>query len=241
MTSSPNVRQPIRILAVAAHPDDIDVNAGGTISKWVKSGAEVSYLVVTSGDAGGDGSVSRQEISSTRRREQIASAQLLGVSDVRFLEGYLDGRIQVTDGLVCDIVRVIRQLRPHRVLAMSPERDWLRIHQGHPDHLAVGEATVQAVYPASRNPFAFPELLDVESLAAWSVAELWLQAHPHPNHHEDITEEFDLKEQALRMHVSQFSDPEMIGNVLRRRHLLDAETVGLAPGRLVESFLRVDA
>ena len=73
---------------------------------------------------------------------------------------------------------MIRQVRPRRVLTQSPERWWERLGASHPDHLAAGEATVQAVYPAARNPFAFPELLADEGLEAWTVPELWLMADP---------------------------------------------------------------
>ncbi len=227
-----------RVLAVVAHPDDIDVNAAGTIAKWVAAGAAVTYLLVTSGDAGGFGSVPACDLVRTRRTEQLAAARLLGVEDVRFLEGYHDGTVHVTDELVRDIVRAIRDVRPHVVMGMSPERDWRRLHQGHPDHLAVGEATIRAVYPASRNPFAFPELI-AEGLLEWTVHEMWLQAHPTPNHAEDVTDLADLKTRAVLAHASQFPDPEAIVDLMRRTMLGDAAVFGMGHGRLAEAFLRV--
>ncbi len=229
-----------RALAVLAHPDDIDFNAAGTMAKWVKDGLEVTYLLVTSGDAGGFGSVSRNEIASTRRREQIEAARIVGVTDVRFLEGYPDGKVQVTEDLVKDIVRVIRDVRPHRVMSMSAERDWYHIHQGHPDHLAVGEATARAVYPAARNPYAFPELKQ-EGLAAWTVEELWIQAHPRPNHAEDIADELELKTKAVLAHVSQHPDPGALPDALLSRMHDNAESMGLPRDRIVETFLKVSA
>ncbi len=230
-----------RGLAVLAHPDDVDFNAAGTMAKWVKSGIAVTYLLVTSGDAGGYGSVSREDIVSTRRREQVEAARIVGVHDVRFLEGYPDGKVQVTETLIKDIVRVIREVRPHRLLSMSADRDWYRIHQGHPDHLAVGEATAHAVYPAARNPFAFPDLAEQEGLAAWTVEELWIQAHPRPNHAEDIADEFDLKTKAVLAHVSQHPDPGALPDALLRRMHDNAESMGLPRDRIVETFLKVSA
>ena len=228
-----------RGLAILAHPDDIDFNSAGTMAKWVKAGIVVTYLLITSGDAGGFGSVSREDIATTRRREQIEAARIVGVNDVRFLEGYPDGNVQVTETLVKDIVRVIRDVRPHRVVSMSAERDWFHIHQGHPDHLAVGEATARAVYPAARNPFAFPELAEQESLPAWTVEELWIQAHPRPNHTEDIADEIDLKIKAILAHASQLPDPGALPDALRRRMQDNAESMGLPRDRIIETFLKV--
>lgn len=231
---------PLRVLAIAAHPDDVDFNAAGTVAKWVREGMEVTYLLVTSGDVGGFGSVPRDQIVSTRRKEQIEAARSLGVEDVRFLEGYGDGDVEVTPALVRDLTRAIRQVRPHRVLSLSPERDWFRVHQGHPDHLATGEATARAVYPAARNPFAFPELISDEGLDAWTVQELWLMAHPNPNHGEDVTEVFDVKIRALQHHASQLPEPERLEERLRSRMTRSAQRLGAPEGRLVESFLKVD-
>ena len=97
------------------------------------------------------------------------------MSDVRFL-GHPDGMVQATLELRRDISRVIRQVRPERVLTQSPERNWDFIFASHPDHLAAGEAAVCAVYPDARNPFAHPELLDDEGLEPWTVPELWIMA-----------------------------------------------------------------
>lgn len=192
-----------RALVVAAHPDDIDFGSAGTVAAWVDAGVEVSYLVVTFGDAGGFDETPRSEVPRIREAEQRAAAAAVGVGDVRFLDGYQDGYVEVTHELVRDISRAIRQVRPQRVLAQSPERWWARLPASHPDHLATGEATVRAVYPAARNPFAYPELLQDEGLEPWTVAELWLAAHPQPNHWVDITATFDRKLAALRAHPSQ--------------------------------------
>ena len=133
-----------------------------------------------------------------REAEQRAAAAEVGVTDVRFLDGYADGLLEVSQDLVRDIVRVIRQVRPQRVLTASPERWWERLGASHPDHMAAGEATVRAVYPAARNPFAFPELLADEALEAWTVPELWLMADAKSDHAVDITDTFPRKVAALQ-------------------------------------------
>ena len=148
-----------RILVVAAHPDDVDFSAAGTIALWTYAGIGVTYCVVTDGDAGGhDESVSRPAMAQLRRAEQTAAAKHVGVDDLRFL-GYPDGQVEATLGLRRDLARMIRQVRPDRLVCPSPERNYARLGISHPDHRAVGSAALDAVYPDARNPFAFPELL----------------------------------------------------------------------------------
>jgi LmbE family N-acetylglucosaminyl deacetylase len=225
-----------RILAVLAHPDDADFGAGGTIARWTDGGIEVTYCLVTDGDAGGfDRSVARTEIPEIRRTEQRNAAKAVGVEDVRFL-GYPDGRLELTLDLRRDISRVIRQVRPQRVLTQSPERNWARIHASHPDHLTTGEAALRAIYPDSRNPFAFPKLLADEGLEPWEVAEVWVMAHPSPNHHVDVTDTFDRKIAALRAHVSQTAHMDDLEIWLRDRLGQIAAEAGLPAGHLAEAF-----
>lgn len=224
---------------MTAHPDDVDFGVAGSVAVWTDSGAAVTYCVVTDGDAGGfDPAVPRSEIPRIRRAEQAAAAAEVGVKDLVFL-GYPDGRLQVSLDLRRDIARVIRQVRPQRVVAQSPERLWDRIFASHPDHLAAGEATVCAVYPDARNPFAFPELLE-EGLDAWTVPEVWLMASAGADTFVDVTDAFDRKVAALRAHVSQETDRD--GQLEERiRGWLSANSAGagLGDGRLAEGFRRV--
>jgi LmbE family N-acetylglucosaminyl deacetylase len=225
-----------RVLAVLAHPDDADFGAGGTIARWTDEGIEVTYCLVTDGDAGGfDRSVARTDIPEIRRTEQRNAAKAVGVEDVRFL-GYPDGRLELTLDLRRDISRVIRQVRPQRVLTQSPERNWARIQASHPDHLTTGEATLRAIYPDSRNPFAFPELLADEGLEPWEVAEVWVMAHPSPNQYVDVTDTFDRKIAALRAHVSQTAHMDDLEIWLRERLGQIATDAGLPAGHLAEAF-----
>ncbi|HVF06358.1 MAG TPA: PIG-L deacetylase family protein [Frankiaceae bacterium] len=223
-----------RVLVVTAHPDDVDFGAGGTVATWTAAGVAVTYCVVTDGDAGGfDPAVPRAEIAGIRQAEQRAAAAEVGVTDVRFL-GYPDGRLTVSIELRRDISRVIREVRPQRVLTQSPERNYDRIYASHPDHLATGEAALCAVYPDSRNPFAHPDLADVE---AWTVPETWLMASPHAAHVVDVTDVYDRKLAALRCHVSQLPGvPGELDAMLRGWLSANARAAGLAEGRLAESF-----
>lgn len=231
---------PARILVVSAHPDDVDFGAAGSVATWVQRGATVAYCVVTDGAAGGfDLSVSRAEMAATRQREQQAAAAAVGVDDVTFL-GHPDGRLAATVELRRDLSAAIRRFRPDRVLCQSPERLWDRLGASHPDHLAAGEATVAAVYPDARNPFAHPELL-TEGLQPHTVTELWLMAGRDPNRVVDVTDAVDRKLAALRSHHSQHPDPDAMEGWVRGWMRATAESAGLPEGRLAEVFQVVSA
>ncbi len=226
-----------RVLVIAAHPDDADFGSAGTVAGWTARGMEVSYCVVTNGDAGGfDPSVPRADIPLIRQAEQRAAAAEVGVKDVIFL-GYPDGALEVTHALRRDISRVIRQVRPDRVLCQSPERNWQRVFASHPDHLRAGEAALCAVYPDARNPFAHPELL-AEGLAEWTVREVWMAAAPQHllNHWVDITDTFDRKVAALSAHVSQVEHRDDLEDMLRSWMGAQAQAGGLGADRLAEVF-----
>lgn len=227
-----------RVLVVTAHPDDVDFGVAGSVALWRKAGVEVRYCVVTDGDAGGsDRSMAREEMARVRRLEQEAAAAEVGVDEVVFL-GHPDGRLASTIELRRDVSREIRRFRPDRVVCQSPDRVWDRLGASHPDHLAAGEATVCAVYPDARNPFAHPELL-AEGLEPWSVPQLWLMAGPETTHVVDVTDTFERKMAALRCHRSQIADPDALETRVRGWLADGARRAGLPEGRLVESFRAV--
>lgn len=229
-----------RALVIAAHPDDIDFGAAGTVATWTDSGVEVAYCLVTDGDAGGfDDAVSRSEIGSIRRAEQTAAATVVGVEKLIFL-GYPDGRVEATMALRRDLARVIRQTRPQRVLQPSPDRMLKRMYPSHPDHLAVGVAALAAVYPDSRNPYAHPELLE-EGWEAHSVDEVWLMAHPTPDHMVDVTDTIERKIEALLCHESQHQDPAGVRERVRSWMGVTAESAGWPVGRFAEAFFTIDS
>ncbi len=229
-----------RILIVTAHPDDVDFGTAGSVATWMAAGIDVTYCIATDGDAGGDDrSMPRTEMARIRREEQTAAALQVGVTDLRFL-GYPDGRLVADLGLRRDISRVIRQVRPHRVVAQSPDRMWSRIYASHPDHLAAGEATVSAVYPDARNPFAHRELLDAEALEPWAVPQLWLMAREDADVYVDTTDAIDKKVSALLSHESQIKDPAGMDAMIREWGAMNAQQGGLPDGRLAEAFRSID-
>jgi LmbE family N-acetylglucosaminyl deacetylase len=225
-----------RALVVTAHPDDVDFGFAGTVARLTDSGIEVTYCIVTDGDAGGaETGLPREEMAPKRREEQTAAAAVVGVHELHFL-GYPDGRVESSLDLRRDISRVIRQVRPDRVLMQSPERSWERIYASHPDHLAVGEATIAAVYPDARNRWAHPEL-EAEGLEPWSVTEVWLGAGASlVTHYVEITDTIDRKIEALLSHKSQLPDPEATGQMVRGWTSMIATNAGLPEGRFAEAM-----
>ncbi|GAA4568320.1 PIG-L deacetylase family protein [Planotetraspora kaengkrachanensis] len=227
------------VLVVTAHPDDIDFGGAGTVAKLVDAGAEVVYCLVTDGDAGGfDRQVDNGGMAVARRAEQTAAADRVGVEDIRFL-GYPDGMVEQSLGLRCDITRVIRQVRPDLVITSTPERNYARLGPSHPDHRAVGGATLDAVYPDARNPYAFPELLADEGLDAWTVREVWLMGTPTPNRYVDVTATVDRKIAALRAHESQTGHMQDLDGFVRGWLAANAATAGLPEGAFAEAFQAV--
>jgi LmbE family N-acetylglucosaminyl deacetylase len=224
-----------RVLVVMAHPDDVDFGAAGTVANLTDAGVDVTYCLVTDGQAGGfDHSVPRPEMAAIRREEQKKAAAEVGVTDVVFL-GEMDGEVQVTMDLRHAITRVVRQVRPRVVITQSPERNYDRTAASHPDHLATGEATMCAVYPDARNPFAFPELL-TSGLEPWIVDEVWLSGHPEPRESVDITDQLERKIRALLAHRSQHPDPAGMEQRVRAWYRATGAAFGLGDDRSAEAF-----
>jgi LmbE family N-acetylglucosaminyl deacetylase len=181
--------------------------------------------------------MTRADMAALRQDEQRAAAAVVGVSDVRFL-GHPDGMVVVNRELRRDISRVIRQVGPERVLAQSPERNLEFVFASHPDHLATGEAALDAVYPDARNPFAHPELVNEEGLEPWSVPELWIMG---PGGQQagvavDTTATVGRKVAALMCHKSQMPDPDAVAQRVQDWARANGELAGLAEGRSAELF-----
>ncbi|MFC4111770.1 PIG-L deacetylase family protein [Nonomuraea zeae] len=225
-----------RVLVVTAHPDDADFGSAGSVALFADRGVEVTYLLVTDGDAGGnERTLDNSGMAELRRTEQLAAAKAVGVTDVRFL-GHSDGQVVPSLELRRAIARVIRQVRPDLVITHHPDRNYQFIAPSHPDHRAVGGATLDAVYPDARNPYAFPELIKDEGLEAWTVREVWLNGGSTPNHFVDVTEVMDRKLAALQSHASQVSHVEGFADFVKSRFAAWAVQAGFGEGRYAEGF-----
>lgn len=194
------------------------------------------YCLVTSGEAGGeDASISRLEMAEIREREQTAAAKTVGVTELHFL-GFPDGAVEPTLELRAAISRIIRMVKPDRVVTQSPERNYDRVYSSHPDHLATGEATFCAVYPDSRNQFAHTHLLADEGLEPHTVPEFWLIGGPDANHHIDTTDTIETKIEALLCHESQIKKPEEMAERIAEWGREQGQKAGLDEGCTAEHF-----
>ena len=227
---------PDRVLVVAAHPDDIEFGAAGTVARWVGEGATVRYLLVTRGDKGSDDPAADvAALTSLREAEQRAAAAELGVDGVEFLDEP-DGQVESSLALRERITHAIRAFRPEVVMTHDPtvlfvNNEWVN----HPDHRAVGQATVDAVFPTARDPLNFRTHLD-EGLEAWKVAELFLWSTNEANQLVDIGATLDRKVEALAHHASQFRAFDDVARWVRRRSEELGERAGYAAA---EGFRRV--
>jgi len=227
---------PERVLVVAAHPDDIEFGAAGTVARWIAEGATLRYLLMTRGDKGSDDPATDPDrLAEQREREQRAAAAELGVAGVDFLDEP-DGQVEPSLRLRERVTYAIRAFRPEIVMGHDPtvlfvNNEWVN----HPDHRAVGQVTVDAVFPTARDPLNFREHLR-GGLQAWKVAELYLWSTNEANQIVDISDTLDRKIAALEHHASQFRDFAETAKWLRRR----AEELGERAGyRAAEGFRRV--
>ncbi len=186
-----------RVLVVEAHPDDIEWYAGGTIGGLAREGVEITLVICTEGERGSyDPKADPGAIVAARKPEQRASAELLGIMNVIYL-GYPDGGLEATPQLRKQLVVLYRQHKPELLLAFDP---WKR-YELHPDHLAAGKAAVEARLFA-KMPLYYGETRS-EGIEEWAVPEVWLFNTDEPNHFVDVTNTFDQRLAALRLHSGQ--------------------------------------
>ncbi|MFO8076639.1 MAG: PIG-L deacetylase family protein [Actinomycetota bacterium] len=218
-----------RALVVAAHPDDAEFGAAGTIARWVAMGTDVRYLVVTDGASGSaDPAMTRERLRVLREAEQRAACAALGVSDVTFL-GYDDGYLEPTIALRRQVAAEIRRHRPEAIITFDPQVRWRRDGVvNHPDHRAVGEVVLDCINPAASTRLWDPTLID-EGLEPWDVAEVWLMAFGQGEVVVDVTETFERKIAALRAHETQLAgwDPTSRVSEWTARH---GARIGVAHG-----------
>jgi LmbE family N-acetylglucosaminyl deacetylase len=197
---------PKRVMAIFAHPDDIEFSCAGTIARWVKAGAEACYVLCTSGDVGiAEPGMTRERATEIREAEQREAAAAVGVHDVVYLREP-DGLLEATIALRKRIVREIRRFKPDVVICGDPQELWVSNgYINHPDHRAAGLAAVDAIFPAAGQPNLFQELED-EGLAAHKVYKVYVSTWEKEDTWINISEVIDLKIAALRAHKSQIKE-----------------------------------
>jgi LmbE family N-acetylglucosaminyl deacetylase len=223
-----------RVLVVLAHPDDPEFFCGGTLARWAAEGAQITFVLATSGDKGThDPEMTHERLIQTREEEERRSAAILGVTDVIFLR-YKDCELQPTLELRRDITRLIRLKKPDIVVTGDPTVFWYGNNRiNHPDHRAIGAATLEAVFPTAGVRLAFYELYRDEGLAPHDIKQLYIAGTTTPTTKVDVTDYIETKIKALREHKSQIDDMDKMAERVRSNR--DTETPAEYP-RNVEYF-----
>lgn len=186
---------PERVLAISAHPDDTELQAGATLAKWAAAGSEISIVVCTDGSKGTwNPDADPAELVATRQREQVDAATALGATGTVGFCGWIDGELEQTRDNVRVLAEWIRRLRPSIVITHDP---WKR-YRLHPDHRVAGFLVTDAVV-AARDPHFFADM----GVAHHRPDELWFFEADEPNHVEHVDGWLETKIASLERHVSQ--------------------------------------
>mgnify|MGYP001461221632 FL=1 len=225
--------EPDSILVVTPHPDDSESAAGGTIARWCAEGKKVVLVVCTNGDKGtSDRSVKPEDLAATREIETLNAAKAYGLADVVFLR-MKDQGLEDNDEFREKIVKQIRIHKPRLLLTIDPNRPYIR----HRDHSMTGRVALDAVFPYARDHVAYPEHL-AEGIEPHKVEEIWLFRPEQPNHHFDVTDYFETRQNALHSHVSQVGERSDEGDERSRKRL--AETGKKYDVELAEQFMKIE-
>jgi LmbE family N-acetylglucosaminyl deacetylase len=225
---------PWRALVVTAHPDDMEFGCAGTLAKWADQGADISLCIVTDGSTGTqDRELMGERLRAIRIEESAAAAAVVGINELAWL-GYQDGYVEYTLDLRRDIARAFRRYRPHRFMVVDPTPTIEDRFINHPDHRAVGQASLDVTLTAGTTPGHFPELLE-EGLEPWrGLREVWIAGPGVKPRVVDISDTIDRKIEALMCHESQIGrDPEEVGGWIRKWTAEIGKPAGFAHG---ESF-----
>ncbi|HXF64197.1 MAG TPA: PIG-L deacetylase family protein [Caldilineaceae bacterium] len=197
-----------RVLVIMAHPDDPDFTCAGTAIQMARQGIEVTYMILTNGDKGNHNpEITRNQLIAMRKIEQRNAAELCGVKQVLFM-GEEDGFLRPTRSIRKRVTREIRRIRPEIVICPHPDRYLVGDgYINHPDHRNAGLVALEAIFPAADNPMFYPDMAD-EGYLPHQISQLYVFGHDEPNVRIDITDDIELKIQAILCHKSQISNPE---------------------------------
>ncbi len=216
----------VSIMAIAAHPDDIESWCAGTLAQAIDQGATVQLLLVTSGEHGTDDrSVTASEVATRREEEARKAADILGITEVVFLR-YSDGDVEDTHALRADLVEWIRRWQPSVLFTHDPVHPY-PAYLCHRDHRIVGRAALDAVYPLARDHLAFEGQVQA-GLSPHKVGEVWLFASSNVDVYVEITPGFERKLAARLAHESQTPDPTALVVGWRTRSASIGKAVNLA-------------
>jgi LmbE family N-acetylglucosaminyl deacetylase len=202
----------LRVLVIAAHPDDADISGGGTIARWAREGPQIHYALCTSGNRGSsDPEMTPERLGEIREAEQRAAAEILGIAGLTFLR-HEDCELEETLAFRRDLSGLIQALRPDVLMTHDP---WAR-YRIHPDHRAVGFTALAAIVTAGNQMLR-------EGPPPHTVGQVYLFQTDNADFWVDITDTFELKLQAIREHRSQTAHS---GEAMMKRLREWADTAG---------------
>ncbi len=217
-----------RALAVVAHPDDMEYGAAAAVAEWTASGRRIDYLLVTRGEAGIDG-MEPAESARVREAEQRASARVVGVEDVEFLD-HRDGVIEEGLALRRDIALAVRRRRPELVITLNHQDTWGGTAWNTPDHRVVGRAVLDAVGDAG-NRWIFPGGPGRGAPEPWDgVRWVAVAGSPEPTHAAVVSPaSVDLAVASLAEHRAYIAALSEVPPDQYARSFLEGITGALAP------------
>jgi len=219
-----------KVLVIMAHPDDAELSSAGTLIKWIAKGWQVRYIICTTGDKGTkDAKMTPFKLAEIREKEQREAASVLGIKELTFLR-HVDGELEYNAVFRNEIALLIRKFQPEIIITHDP---W-RPYQLHPDHRAVGFATVDAVVVA-RDHLFLPALLELD-LPAHAPLEIYFTFPPIPDYVVDISDVMEKKLEALEKHQSQLKS---IPDWREKIKLMSSKLAEGKPFSHAESFKRL--
>lgn len=185
----------MKVLAVGAHPDDIEFQCAGTLSKYRRQGHSVAIAIATNGNVGSS-SDTKEEIAAIRKKEAQASAATIG-ADFCWLD-YPDEFLFNTPETRLKFIDVVRQATPDLIICPNPQKDY------HPDHTTAGQiiwdihvmVTVPNIVTSHTPCDRIPKIVYMDTVAGVNLI---------PNRYVDISDEIETKKKMLACHKSQDS------------------------------------
>lgn len=219
-----------KVLVVLAHPDDIEINCGGLVSRLTSSGKSVRLVVTTNGGRGmkNKKGINEKDFGRERVEEQMKSGEILGVPRrENFNLQIPDGELETTIENIEKVVFHIRQFKPDLVITHNPEDFFIDFNNkstwvNHRDHRNTGQITIDAIYPYSRNRGFFLEHFEKHNLEVHELTKLLITDSYTKKavRYFAIDNYLEPKKKALQQHISAF-DPSEAGDYVEENKYED--------------------
>ena len=183
----------MKVLAVGAHPDDIEFLCAGTLAKYNRQGHEVAIAIVTNGQLGSS-ILPKDEIAAVRRAEAEVSAAVIGAEF--YWLGYPDGFLFNNADARLRLIDLVRQVRPDLILCHDPENDY------HPDHVTSGRI-IWDIHVMGTVPNIVTNQPPCSKMPAIAYMDTIGGVNFIPGQYVDISADIEAKRQMLLCHKSQ--------------------------------------